>query len=92
MDTRLCVLFAKLSWILLNWNLLGLIQSHLNKELSILKFSSTLKDKLTELRRVIGMGVDKISEWIYSMLKMAEIHCINEERKNRIKTKDILCI
>jgi len=86
-----CILLAKLIWVLLNWSLIGLFQELLKKEISILKFSSTFRDSLIELRRVV-ISDNKVMNWIYTLLKLADDFCQKEQRKNRLKTMDILRI
>ena len=85
------LLLVKMLWILLNHNLMSLASKFHQRQISTMKFSSTFRDLLSSLRTHISQDKSSFSSWIQRCIEQSR-HCLKEERKNRVKTFEILMV
>lgn len=85
------ILLVKLLWVVLNQNLLNLISSASQKQISVLKFSKTFLFLLDSFRECLKGETKQRILWVQSVFAHVK-YCLKEDRKNRVKTSDILLI
>lgn len=89
-----CYLFAKLLWIIINWNIFWKITTFFNQQkgilMSIIKMFRTFKNNIESFRVSIIKGKTSLCGYIMDIVNMAEKHYRIEQKRSTLSLYNLI--
>ena len=89
-----CYLFSKLIWVLMCWDITGMVESvswkSNNKLISPYKCMAILKTKAMELKRILFDSRRLLRKWLIKITEVLTVYGWKENRKNKMRLSNLL--
>lgn len=87
-----CLMYVKFIWVLLNWSLVSLFSTISKTEISLHKFTHTLKKQVHRLVNYISIPNDQLTLWLCQLFHISLIYHQKEYKKGTLSVPEILNI